>query len=248
MDKLYKYIYANDVKVQVLVLSECVVQAARSHNLTVGGRISRIAAAECFAGILGAELKDAEASVYVSMKLPAIKTAYNAVAYGDGRICASEMKYVPPSSLTDGMVIESVLHNPATGDYSSVVCGKQVVGAINAYINESMQRKAKYKMFRDGNVYYAVFAEALPGSRKLGAAWKALKSPLFMNVDLGRMEQSGFRLIQTRDISYGCNCSRRSVKRALLSAGGIEDGSDSVETVCNYCGKKYVFTREDLEN
>ncbi|MGN0988938.1 MAG: Hsp33 family molecular chaperone HslO [Eubacteriales bacterium] len=251
MDKLYKYLYNEEVKIHVLVLEECVEQAVRTHGLTVNSHVARIAAAECLAGILGAELKQTDASVYVSMKYASHRAAYNAMAYGDGRICAARTEYTPSSDTVDDKVVLETATRVGTSDYSSVVCGKGTSGAIKAYLENSMQRVMKYKTFRDGNTFYAVFAEPLPGSAALKTAWKAMREPLFINADIKKLAQlPKFRLLEIDDVKYGCNCSKRSIKRALISVGDTDPDAHggTIETVCNFCGKKYIFTAEDFED
>ena len=50
---------------------------------------------------------------------------------------------------------------------------------------------------------------------------------------------------------YKCDCSREKVEKALISIGKEElnniykDGKDE-EIICQFCGKKYIFTNEDI--
>lgn len=65
---------------------------------------------------------------------------------------------------------------------------------------------------------------------------------------LGDMEIEYMTTIPT---TYKCTCSRDRVERALISLGAdelddmIKDG-ENIETNCQFCDKKYVFTTEDL--
>lgn len=56
---------------------------------------------------------------------------------------------------------------------------------------------------------------------------------------------------EVTEVSFTCNCSRERVQKALISAGReelekmAEEGKD-VELCCQFCGKKYVFTPQDI--
>lgn len=62
----------------------------------------------------------------------------------------------------------------------------------------------------------------------------------------------GLRINERTDCSYRCDCSRDRVLRALLSIGKkdleemIEENKD-VEMECHFCGRKYIFTPEELK-
>lgn len=53
-------------------------------------------------------------------------------------------------------------------------------------------------------------------------------------------------------ISYSCNCSKNKFEKGLISLGkteleGLINSGENVETVCHFCGKKYNFDKENLE-
>ena len=56
----------------------------------------------------------------------------------------------------------------------------------------------------------------------------------------------------TMEVSFQCDCSKERVANALAGIGKkdlqemIDDGKD-VEAGCHFCGKKYVFTTEELK-
>jgi molecular chaperone Hsp33 len=52
-------------------------------------------------------------------------------------------------------------------------------------------------------------------------------------------------------VRFMCNCSQEKIKRVLLSLGEkdyqeIMDDGEDVEVCCRFCGKKYLFTPEEL--
>jgi molecular chaperone Hsp33 len=58
-------------------------------------------------------------------------------------------------------------------------------------------------------------------------------------------------LLDEYDVAYRCDCNRDKVYRALLSIGEEElttlrDEEDEIELNCQYCDRKYYFTKADL--
>ncbi len=54
-------------------------------------------------------------------------------------------------------------------------------------------------------------------------------------------------------MDYVCDCTRERVERALISLGKQElsemaQEEEQIEVGCQFCDKKYVFTRQDLKN
>ena len=61
-----------------------------------------------------------------------------------------------------------------------------------------------------------------------------------------------YKILETVDVSYSCDCSRTKVINALLSLGADEiksliDEDKPVETRCQFCGEKYEFSLDDLD-
>jgi molecular chaperone Hsp33 len=59
-------------------------------------------------------------------------------------------------------------------------------------------------------------------------------------------------LLEKTEVSYRCDCSRERIERALISIGRKElremiDEGKSIETGCQFCGKKYSFSVEELK-
>ena len=58
-------------------------------------------------------------------------------------------------------------------------------------------------------------------------------------------------ILEKKEVSFRCDCSRERVEKALISVGKdelklmAEDGED-VEVGCHFCGKKYVFTADEI--
>ncbi|MCE5244864.1 MAG: Hsp33 family molecular chaperone HslO [Desulfobacteraceae bacterium] len=65
-------------------------------------------------------------------------------------------------------------------------------------------------------------------------------------------EDIPIEVLEKRELTFLCSCSRERVECALLSLGpkeirSIASGEDRVDVSCEFCGQKYVFSREELE-
>lgn len=64
--------------------------------------------------------------------------------------------------------------------------------------------------------------------------------------------ESNYRVLETVDVRFRCNCSREKFLGGIVSLGTkeieemINEGKD-IETVCHYCEEKYTFTVEELK-
>ena len=62
-----------------------------------------------------------------------------------------------------------------------------------------------------------------------------------------------YRVLETVDVRFKCNCSREKFLGGIVSLGTkeieamINEGKD-VETVCHYCEEKYTFTVDELKS
>ncbi len=62
-----------------------------------------------------------------------------------------------------------------------------------------------------------------------------------------------YQLLETKPLSYECNCSKEKFARGIISLGKneIEDiikTNECIEVNCNFCQKKYTFDKKDLED
>lgn len=72
--------------------------------------------------------------------------------------------------------------------------------------------------------------------------------------EMCRAALAGFEveILDQSPVHYVCNCSKARFARGLLTLGSKElrrlhgDSQGQVETVCHYCNKKYVFTKEEI--
>ncbi len=59
------------------------------------------------------------------------------------------------------------------------------------------------------------------------------------------------KILESSTPSYKCDCSRERVEKALISIGKkdlqeLYDDGKGEEIVCNFCNKKYAFSKEDI--
>ncbi len=107
--------------------------------------------------------------------------------------------------------------------------------------------------------------QIMPGCKeadieKLEAKLKTIKSCTQMiengysTSDIIREITDGdFEILETKELSYFCNCSKERFERGLRSLGSIEikdilEKEKKAEIICNFCNTKYLFTEEDLTN
>ena len=58
-----------------------------------------------------------------------------------------------------------------------------------------------------------------------------------------------WQFVEESELSYGCTCTKRSVKKALVAALSGEDLSNMEEVLeisCKLCGKKYHIEKSEL--
>ena len=73
--------------------------------------------------------------------------------------------------------------------------------------------------------------------------------------EMCRAALEGFQveILDQFPVHYVCNCSKERFARGLLTLGSEEllklhgDEHGDVETVCHYCNKKYVFSKEEIQ-
>lgn len=61
-----------------------------------------------------------------------------------------------------------------------------------------------------------------------------------------------YDLFDEIDCSYHCDCSIERVEKALISLGKVEiesiiNDNKPIDVGCQFCGKKYTFTKEDMQ-
>lgn len=67
------------------------------------------------------------------------------------------------------------------------------------------------------------------------------------------MKDFEVEILEETEVKYRCDCSRDRMERAIISLGEQEiqdmiDEQGEAEIVCQFCDKKYLFGKKDLEN
>ena len=118
----------------------------------------------------------------------------------------------------------------------------------------------------DGNVLSAggFLLQIMPGCKeetllKLEERLKTLKSCSEMIAEgysaeemIEEITEGDYELLETKELSYFCPCSKERFKKGLMSLGKLEledilatDHKASI--TCNFCGKSYEFDSKELE-
>lgn len=60
-----------------------------------------------------------------------------------------------------------------------------------------------------------------------------------------------YKVLDTKELSFACKCSKDNFEKALLSLGKTElqslSSEEGIEVVCQYCNEKYIFDEEHID-
>lgn len=61
-----------------------------------------------------------------------------------------------------------------------------------------------------------------------------------------------YDMLDKTHTEFKCNCSRKRYEKIMISLGKeelerLKSEDEQVETVCSFCGEKYIFSKQDLE-
>ena len=170
------------------------------------------------------------------------------------RDLGQDMPYVGVASIVSGEIAEDVTNYFASSEQTPSVC------ALGVLVHPDFNCRAA------GGFLVQLLPFADP------QAVEQIEKNIEKIESVSRMVDSGMRprdvidtvfagmeydVLDEAQIGYVCPCSRERYARALLSLGKKElrrlvDEAEPVETLCSFCGKKYVFelpeVRQMLEN
>jgi hypothetical protein len=133
MDKLYKIIYCDDLRIHMAVMEEIPEKIYFPEEFdTPENRLESVTAAS-IAAVLASDLKETNSSVTVMLRNVEKCVSYSVTAQQDGRVCGAVDGYTK-GVLKDGYILEVVRRSGIGRDYSSVVCGSTVEAVIDEYI------------------------------------------------------------------------------------------------------------------
>lgn len=159
--------------------------------------------------------------------------------------------YIGQVGLLSGEIAEDITRYYAQSEQIPTVCALGVL----------VDRETGEAMLSGG-----LLLQALPGAddsaiARLEENVKGLESVTTMLAkgisleDMCRAALNGFEMekLDEFQVHYVCNCSKQRFSNALLTLGEKEilsfplNEEGNVEAVCQYCGRKYYFSREELE-
>lgn len=157
--------------------------------------------------------------------------------------------YIGQVPIVSGEVAEDITSYYAVSEQIPTVCG------LGVLVNPDLSVRSAG----------GFLVQLLPGATeeeidRLEANINALK-PVSQMIEEGMSPQeiafqvlAGFEpeVLDEYEMDYVCDCSRDRVERALLSIGKTEllkmaEEEQQVEVGCQFCDKKYVFTRHQLK-
>jgi molecular chaperone Hsp33 len=184
---------------------------------------------------------------------------------GDGSDVTADLR-----ALGSGAVLAITIENPGHGNrepmrYQGLVGldASSLSGAFEDYFRQSEQLPTRILLAADDDAAAGLMLQKLPGDVGDDDGWTRA-SALFET--LGAAELLGLpaeqllhrlfheddpRIVGTRDLRFGCSCSRERVAAMLESLGPDEaraaviDGAARVR--CEFCGQSYAFAPEDVD-
>lgn len=256
-DSVKGYIYKKDVRIKISILQTSLEQIAEKRGFSPQETKSFTPAA-LFAALYATEQKDDSGSVYISFKFPQEQKAYTAICETDGRLRGYSEEYIPGGALKDEVLFISGIRLALRGDYQSAVSAINLKAAISDFYKNSRQTKADFDLFSYNKHQILAIAEYLPGhdvnyrsgekvlsdediQNKLKEAVSEAKTWIQTQSDNESSPlPEGFEAMFTLPVSFGCTCTKRKIKQALLSAG--ETNLDfPVNISCKFCGKEYTL-------
>lgn len=159
-----------------------------------------------------------------------------------------EQPYVGVAPIVSGEIAEDITNYFATSEQTPSVCALGVLANKDFTCRAAGGFLVQLLPFSDDNTV----AKIEENIGKIESVSRMVDSGMtpeeMIAVVLDGLE---FSILDESEINYVCNCSRERYAKALISLGKKElrnllaEGKD-VETCCEFCGKKYVFTPEEI--
>lgn len=171
----------------------------------------------------------------------------------DGYLCVSKDVGLPEpqmgfSPIVSGEIAEDLTYYYATSEQIPTVC------ALGVLVNPDLTVKAAggYIVQLLPGADDEVISRLEQNINKLPAISTMIRDGL-SPYDVINKALDGFEpeVMDEREVSYLCNCSKARVERALISIGAEEltemaKEQEITEVGCHFCNKKYTFTSAEL--
>lgn len=143
--------------------------------------------------------------------------------------------------------------------------GDSLAECLENYFRQSEQLSTRLWISADGQRAAGLMLQELPSTEPNPAKWIHL-STLADTVSTEELlstptetllyrlyHQDPLRLFETKGLSFKCSCTRARFENAIRSLGEDEINSileeqNEIETHCEFCNRRYVFTGQDLGN
>jgi len=176
-----------------------------------------------------------------------------------------------PSSFGDGSLLAITIETLAPGArepvrYQGIVSleADSLAAAFENYFEQSEQLPTHILLAATETHTAGLLVQQLPGQNSEDDAWlrisalfETLESNELLNTNhetiLWRLfHEEGVKLLDQKELQFGCSCSRSRVEDVIRSLG-VDEAMASLEqeiaTVhCDFCGQAYVFNRENIES
>lgn len=176
-----------------------------------------------------------------------------------------------PQSFGEGSLLAITIETHAPGArepvrYQGVVslAADSLADAFENYFLQSEQLPTRVLLAASESHTAGLLLQQLPNQKNDADAWDRI-SALFGT--LGQEEllntahdmllwrlfhEEGVKLLDHKDLCFGCSCSRSRVEDVMRSLGAEEAiaslEQDLATVHCDFCGQAYVFTKENIEN
>lgn len=156
--------------------------------------------------------------------------------------------YIGISNIVSGEIAEDITSYFANSEQTPTLCALGVLVDKDRTCRAAGGIILQVLPFADTKTVDAIEQNA----GKLGSISRLFDSGLRCEDIAGiALEGVEFDLFDEIDVCYSCNCSRERMGRGLASLPDsdldeVYAESDTAETVCRFCNKKYSFKREEL--
>lgn len=176
-----------------------------------------------------------------------------------------------PRSFGEGSLLAITIETLAPGArepvrYQGVVSleADSLADAFESYFLQSEQLPTRILLAASETHTAGLLLQQLPNQKTDADAWGRV-SALFETLGTEELlntahdtllwrlfHEEGVQLLEHKQLSFGCSCSRSRVEDVMRSLG-VEEAMASLEpdlaTVhCDFCGQAYVFNKENIEN
>ncbi len=272
-DKLYRYIFENtQVRGELVQLDESwqAVLARCDYPLPLRKLLGETMAV---AALLSATIKfDGKLTIQAQGEGPVslLLVQCNSKKHIRGLINWNEDYDINDGSLRDlfgkGHLAITIEPEDEGERYQGVVDldGNCIADAVEEYFGSSEQIQTKIWLACDENSAAGLMIQKMPGKESDPDAWDRMVSLSNTIKDTELLvlpvrdlierlfSQETVRLFDSETFEFRCTCNQEKLE-SVLNSIGIDDVTKLIEekgiieVVCEYCGKKYVFDRVDVE-